>query len=106
MCYKSLINVVDIDKNMNVVIADDAVPVVKESIQKEVVLLESKKHLVETEIQEFEEKYHLKSTEFLVKFENGDLGDSQNFFEWWGLLTGLKKLEDNLNKARSVVAYW
>ena len=81
---------------MNVAIADDAIPVVKESIQKEVVLLESKKHLVETEIQEFEEKYHLKSSEFLVKFESGDLGDSQNFFEWWGLLTGLKKMEMNI----------
>ena len=81
---------------MNITIADDTIPVVKESIQKEVVLLESKKHLVETEIQEFEEKYHLKSTEFLVKFENGDFDDSQNFFEWWGLLTGLKKMEMNI----------
>jgi len=91
---------------MNVAIADDAIPVVKESIQKKVVLLESKKHLVEIEIKEFEEKYHLKSPEFLVKFESGNLGDSQNFFEWWGLLTGLKKIEDNLNKARAMVAYW
>jgi len=91
---------------MEVAIADDTVPVVKESIQKEVILIESKKNLVETEIREFEEKYHLKSSEFLEKFENGDLGDSQNFFEWWGLLTGLKKLEDKLNKARAVIAYW
>jgi len=89
---------------MEVAIADDTVPVVKESIQKEVILIESKKYLVETEIREFEEKYHLKSSEFLGKFENGDLGDSQNFFEWWGLLTGLKKLEDKLNKARAVIA--
>ena len=91
---------------MEIAIADEAVPIVKESIQKEVILIESKKHLVETEIKEFEEKYHLKSTEFMQKFETGDLGDSQNFFEWWGLLTGLKKLEDKLNKARAVIAYW
>jgi len=91
---------------MEVAIADDAVPIVKESIQREVILLESKKNLVETEIKEFEEKYHLKSSEFMQKFENGDLGDSQNFFEWWGLITGLKKLEDKLNKARAVIVYW
>lgn len=91
---------------MEIAIADEAVPIVKESIQKEVILIELKKHLVETEIKEFEEKYHLKSTEFMQKFETGDLGDSQNFFEWWGLLTGLKKLEDKLNKAKAVIAYW
>ena len=50
---------------MAVAIADDAVPIVKESIQKEVILSESKKHLVETEIKEFEKKYHLKSSEFM-----------------------------------------
>lgn len=91
---------------MEIAIADEAVPIVKESIQKEVILIESKKYLVETEIKEFEEKYHLKSTEFMQKFETGDLGDSQNFFEWWGLLTGLKKLDDKLNKAKAVIAYW
>ncbi|MBN2488488.1 MAG: hypothetical protein JXA98_05625 [Methanosarcinaceae archaeon] len=91
---------------MQVAIADDAVPVVKESIQKEVLLLESKINLVEREIKGFEEKHHLKSSEFMEKFESGELGDSQNFFEWWGLLTGLKKLEDKLKKARAVITYW
>jgi hypothetical protein len=91
---------------MEVVIGEDAAPVVKDSIHREVILLESKINLVKSEIKQFEEKYHLKSSDFLEKFEKGELGDSQDFFEWWGLIKGLKTLEDRLEKAKTVITYW
>jgi hypothetical protein len=91
---------------MEVVIGEDAAPVVKDSIHREVILLESKINLVKSEIKQFEEKYHLKSSDFLEKFDKGELGDSQDFFEWWGLIKGLKTLEDRLEKAKAVITYW
>ena len=31
----------------------------------------------------FEEKYSISSEEFMTKFENGELGDDQDFFDWY-----------------------
>ena len=81
---------------MEVAISEDAVPIVKDSINREIVLLESKINLLESEIKKFEEKYQLTSSEFVVKFDSGNLNDSQDFFEWWGLIRGLKTLKDKL----------
>lgn len=91
---------------MDVAITEDVAPVIKDSIHREILLLESKISLVKNEIKQFEEKYHLASPEFLKKFEKGDLGDSQDYFEWWGLTKGLKTLEERLNKAKAVSTYW
>ncbi len=91
---------------MDIAISDDVAPVIKDSIHREIILLESKINLVKNEIKQFEEKYHISSSEFLKKFENGELGDSQDYFEWWGLIKGLKTLEERLKKAKAVNTYW
>jgi len=91
---------------MEVAISEDLVPIVKDSINREIVLLESKINLLESLIKKFEEKYKLTSREFEDKFDSGNLDDSQDFFEWWGLIRGLKTLKDKLIKAKSVVTYW
>ena len=91
---------------MDIAISDDVAPVIKDSIHREIILLESKINLAKSEIKQFEEKYHISSSEFLKKFENGDLGDSQDYFEWWGLVKGLKTLEERLKKAKAVNTYW
>jgi hypothetical protein len=91
---------------MDIAISDDVAPVIKDSIHREIILLESKINLVKNEIKQFEEKYHISSAEFLKKFENGELGDSQDYFEWWGLIKGLKTLEERLKKAKAVNTYW
>ncbi len=44
------------------------------------------------------------SDEFLEKFEKGELGDDQDFLEWWGLLRNLKKLEENIGKIKTIKA--
>ncbi len=91
---------------MEVAISEDVAPVIKDSIHREIVLLESKINLVKGEIKQFEEKYHSISSAFQKKFDKGELGDSQDYFEWWGLLKGLKTLEDRLNKAKAVITRW
>jgi hypothetical protein len=91
---------------MDVAISEDVAPVIKDSIHREIILLESKIALVRSEIKPLEEKHHLASSGFLKKFEKGELGDSQDYFEWWGLLKGLKTLEERLKKAKAVITYW
>ncbi len=91
---------------MNIAISEDAVPIVRDSINREIILLESKISLLNNEIKLFEEKYNMTSSEFQKKFDQGDIGDSQDFFEWWGLKKGLSIIEDRLNKAKAVIVHW
>ncbi len=81
---------------MDVAISEEVAPLIKDSIHREIILLESKINLLKGEIKHLEEKYHLTSSKFLEKFEKGDIGDSQDYFEWWGLIKGLKTLEERL----------
>jgi len=74
---------------MNIAISEDAVPIVRDSINREIILLKSKISLLNSEIKLFEEKYNMTSSEFQKKFDREDIGDSQDFFEWWGLNKGL-----------------
>ena len=91
---------------MDIAISEDVAPVIKDSVDREIILLKSKINLVNNELKHFEEKYHSTSSDFQKKFEERNLGDSQDYFEWWGLIKGLKTLEEQLNKATTVSAYW
>lgn len=91
---------------MDIAISEDVAPVIKDSIHREIILLESKINLVRGEIRQFEEKYHMTSYVFQKKFDDGELGDSQDYFEWWGLIKGLKTLEESLKKAKAVITSW
>jgi len=48
--------------------------------------------LIREEVEGFEKRYGMSSDEFVDKFERGELGDDQDYFEWWGLVRGLKKI--------------
>ena len=37
----------------------------------------------------FEQKYRLDSNEFMKKFEGGQMGDEQDFFDWFAAKRGL-----------------
>ncbi|MCK4796466.1 MAG: hypothetical protein KAT05_03750 [Spirochaetes bacterium] len=91
---------------MDIAISEDVAPVIKDSVHREIILLESKINLIKNELKQFEEKYHLTSSDFQKKFDEGNLDDSQDYFEWWGLIKGLKTLEEQLNKATVVSTYW
>lgn len=89
---------------MKVSLAEEEVPIVKESLQRELTFSEEKVNLLREEIGGFEERYEMSSEEFMTKFERGELGDEQDYFEWWGLLTGIKKIEEKLRKIKAALS--
>jgi hypothetical protein len=89
---------------MSAVSTDDAVPIIRRSLQREIGLLGAKKRLTQKEIEEFERKYGRTSAEFLSEFEQGKLGDSQDCFEWWGLLQGMRAIKEEIKKAEAVLS--
>ena len=49
----------------------------------------------------FEAKYEMSTEDFLTKFNNGELGDEETFFEWYALSQGLEdwqRQQTSLNK--------
>ena len=83
--------------------SEDATTLIRRSLERELGLLEMKKRLTQEEIKEFEHQYGMDSTEFIKRFEAGKLSDSQDSFEWWGLLKGLGAIEKEIKKARAVL---
>ncbi|VVB64731.1 Uncharacterised protein [uncultured archaeon] len=83
--------------------SEDATTLIRRSLERELGLLEMKKRLTQEQIKEFERQYGMDSTEFIKRFEAGKLGDSQDCFEWWGLLRGLGAIEKEIKKARAVL---
>jgi len=83
---------------------NDTQLIIKRSLEREIGLLDMKMRLVEDEIREFEERYEIDSHKFLSKFEKGEMGDSQDFFEWWGLLRGKDAIADEIRKAKAVLS--
>ncbi len=43
---------------------------------------------------EFEDKYNLSSNEFYNLFQQGKMGDDQDFFEWKALIEGVREWEE------------
>lgn len=89
---------------MSATTADDTALIIRRSLQREIGLMETKKRLTEEEIKELERKYRMDSAEFLKRFEEGKLGDSQDCFSWWGLLRGMRAIEEEIKKARAVLS--
>ena len=100
----SLLSLRQFNIMMSAISTDDAVPIIRRSLQREIGLLEAKKRLTQKEIEEFERKYGRTSAEFLSEFEQGKLGDSQDCFEWWGLLQGMSAIKEEIKKAEAVLS--
>ncbi|HHW41602.1 MAG TPA: hypothetical protein GXX19_10740 [Syntrophomonadaceae bacterium] len=81
----------------------DEFPIVKDALERELALIEAKLQLIKEEVNGFERKFKMSSNKFIQDFEQGILGDEQEFFEWWGLVRGAKKLEEKMKKIKVVL---
>ncbi|HOI40264.1 MAG TPA: hypothetical protein PL168_05995 [Methanobacterium sp.] len=52
---------------------------------------------IEAQIQYFEEEYGMKSHDFVLKFEKGDVGDRIDFMEWASLCDMRERIMNRLN---------
>ena len=53
------------------------------------------------QLQEFEQRYSLKSTEFRRRYEAGELGDEMDFVEWSATVEMLNNIESHLELLRT-----
>ena len=57
--------------------------VVRDSLEQENKLLQLKAKVLRERIEKLDKFYAMSSEEFKVKFEEGELGDNEDYFLWW-----------------------
>ena len=70
------------------------------SIERRRLQLELK--ITEEKIRKFEEKYGMSSSKFLERYARGELGDEEEFMEWYGELKFLEKVSKELEELKSI----
>lgn len=55
------------------------------------------------QLEEFEEEYSMGSEEFIEKFESGELGDNEDFFEWYAVYRSKEHWEKKTGELRDAV---
>jgi hypothetical protein len=65
----------------------------KKLIEQEIDMLEKEKERYKKETDIFEEKHSLKSEDFIKKFDNGEMGDDLDFFEWYAFMDSYNRVE-------------
>ncbi|MFB6159418.1 MAG: hypothetical protein ABEJ95_07245 [Candidatus Nanohalobium sp.] len=79
-------------------VPDDSLEVVRQSVSKEKRIVQRKIERYEKRVEEFEEEFDMDSEEFVEKFESGELGDDQEWFEWKANIQALKRLKERKQK--------
>jgi aspartate aminotransferase-like enzyme len=74
----------------------EAISVLKAAIENEKKMLTSKIGVYSERLNEYENKYGMKTDIFLEKFENGELGDEEQWFEWFADADIKKELESKV----------
>jgi hypothetical protein len=57
----------------------------------------------QTELAQFEKKYHLSSDEFFKRFESGKIGDDADFFDWAGLYENVLLYNDRIRSLEATL---
>ena len=64
--------------------------------------LQLESRIVEEKIKRFEKKYGMSSSEFLERYSRGELGDDEEFIEWYGELKFLERIHRELEELKKI----
>ena len=76
---------------------------VSSAIRKDLNEGEYKLKRFQQRLKEFEKEYDMNSSEFIEKFESGDLGDDEDFFEWYAVYKSKQHWEEKTGKLREAI---
>ncbi len=75
---------------------------VKDAVRREKELGRYMLSRYKDKLSEFEDEYDMTTEEFIEKFEDGELGDDQDFFEWFAAFKGKQHWEEKLDQLHVV----
>jgi hypothetical protein len=59
-------------------------------------------HLLKKDLSQFEKKYGISSEKFFNRFEKGELGDDEDYFEWSAIFQMYKRATERLKMLEEV----
>lgn len=68
------------------ILVPEVIPAVRTSVERQLHLLEKVRLRYRTRLKEMEQQHGFSSEEFAHRFQNGELGDDEVWFEWEYLL--------------------
>ncbi len=75
--------------------------IIHQAIEKEISLGRYLLSGYSEKIKLLEKKYKITTSTFVRSFENGKIGDEQDFFEWFSLYKGKKHWEEKLSALKA-----
>ncbi len=67
---------------MPVTVPSDSEPAVRDSISREIKIVKAKLEKYGKKLKQFEEEHDMDTDVFIQKFESGELGDDEKWFDW------------------------
>jgi hypothetical protein len=77
-------------------------PLVEAALNNEMRLIEAGIHRTETNLRNFEKKYHMNSEEFVSKYENDKIKETIEYTEWIGEFRMLERLTEKSQTLKSI----
>jgi hypothetical protein len=77
-------------------------PIVEAALENELRLIEAGIRQTELSLKKFEEKYQLKTRDFISCYENDKLEETMDFIEWIGESRMLERLKEKADTLRSI----
>lgn len=71
---------------------------VKEAVRREAEIGKFALMRYSVKLSKFEKKYSMDTGKFVQRFENGKLGDEQDYFEWFAIWKAKKHWEEKLKQ--------
>lgn len=84
------------------IIRQDALPVIKSSLQARRKALEFSLRQYRARLTDFERQHPMASEQFAARFGAGELGDDAAWFEWEFVLDATREMERQLELVKSV----
>ena len=83
-------------------IQEEALPVIKSSLDMKRKALEFNLHRYESRLADFERRHQMTSEQFSARFEAGELGDDADWFEWEFVISAYQETMQQLQLLNSV----
>ena len=77
-------------------------PLVEGALANELRLMQAGLRRTEQRLLEFEEKYHLKTEDFIARYEKDEMEEAMDFDEWIGEFRLLARLREKIDTLRGI----
>lgn len=74
---------------------------IKEAVSRELEISKFALMRYSAKLSRFEKKYGMNTENFVKKFEEGKIGDEQDYFEWFALFKAKKHWEDKVKQLQA-----